>query len=104
MRQGTGFTDYYRLLGIVPGANTIQIRQAFIRKAKQHHPDVGGSTEAMRILNEAYKTLTVPESKAAYDLLHSFHTGTKEISYREVTLPNGLTPNSASLSDEYIDW
>ena len=104
MRQGTGFTDYYKLLGIPPSADTVQIRQAFVRKAKQHHPDVGGSTESMLILNEAYKTLTAPAPKAAYDLLHSFHTGTKEVLYHKVDLPGGHKQNSSPLSDDYIDW
>jgi len=34
------FVDYYKMLGLEPSANSIQIRQAFIHKAKQNHPDV----------------------------------------------------------------
>lgn len=104
MRQGKGFTDHYRLLGIAPSADPIQIRRAFLRKAKQNHPDIGGSAEAMRAINEAYKTLIAPASRAAYDLLHSFHTGTQEISYHQVNLPGTHASNAAHMSDGYIDW
>lgn len=73
------FVDYYKLLDLQPNASSTQIRNAFIHKAKQNHPDVGGSTESMRHINAAYKTLTSYSHKAAYDLLHSFHTGKKKL-------------------------
>jgi hypothetical protein len=34
-----------------------QIREAYRERALQHHPDAGGSVEAMRRLNEAYQLL-----------------------------------------------
>lgn len=98
------FTDYYKLLGIAPTANTLQIRRAFIQKAKQHHPDVGGSTDAMRLLNLAYKTLTSSTAKAAYDLLHRFHTGKKEVEYGGVEFGARTSKKVTDLSDEYVDW
>lgn len=104
MSQSVSFTDYYRLLGVVPGADSAQIRQAFLRKAKQNHPDIGGTAEAMRVINEAYKTLISPASRAAYDLLHSFHTGNKETSYHQINHSVGHKPDAAPLPDDYIDW
>lgn len=104
MGKGVGFTNYYELLGIFPSADSTRIRQAFLRKAKQNHPDIGGTAEAMQGINEAYKTLISPSSRAAYDLLHSFHTGTKEISYHQVHPTNGRESHTAQLSDDYIDW
>ena len=98
------FVDYYQLLGIKTNANSIQIRQAFISKAKQHHPDVGGSTESMRRLNAAYKTLASYSHRSAYDLLHSFHTGKNEIEYKVVGPQAKNESISEDLSDEYIDW
>ncbi len=32
-------TDPYRLLGIRPGASAEEVRRAFLRQAKLHHPD-----------------------------------------------------------------
>ena len=104
MQQDSEFKDYYKLLGIRPSADTIQIRRAFIQKAKLHHPDVGGSTDLMRLLNVAYKTLTSATPKAAYDLLHRYHTGKKEVEYKNVEFRAGTKPSSTILSDEYIDW
>lgn len=98
------FVDYYKLLGLEPNASSIQIRQAFVHRAKQNHPDVGGSTESMRLLNAAYKTLTSYSHRAAYDLLHSFHTGKNEIEYKAVGPQAKAQSNPDHLSDEYIDW
>jgi DnaJ-class molecular chaperone len=70
-----GFVDFYELLGVHPKAELHDIRQAYIRLAKRHHPDAGGSIEMMQGLNDAYRTLSSSTKKAAYDLLHSFHTG-----------------------------
>jgi len=102
--QQNEFVDYYKLLEIEPNASSIQIRKAFLQKAKQHHPDVGGSTESMRLLNTAYKTLTSYMHKAAYDLLHRFHTGKKEVEYNEIGPQAKSQSSSVNLSDEYIDW
>ena len=102
--QKDGFTDYYKLLDVEPNASSIQIRQAFLQKAKQHHPDVGGSTESMRLLNAAYTTLTSYTHKAAYDLLHRFHTGKNEIDYQVAGSQTKANSSSTNLSDEYIDW
>lgn len=103
MQQGVKFTDFYKLLGLQPSADRVQIRQAFLQKAKQHHPDVGGSTETMLLFNEAYKTLSAATSKKAYDMLHSYHTGTKMVAYREIK--SSLKEESnATLKDDYIDW
>lgn len=104
MLEVSEFTDYYKLLDIRPSANTIQIRQAFIQKAKQFHPDVGGSTDSMRLLNVAYKTLTTAKLKTAYDFSHRFHTGKNETKYTEVGIHGRNKASSTILSDEYIDW
>jgi len=74
--DGTEFVDYYELLDIGPTAEISHIRRAYILKAKEHHPDAGGSTEMMKLLNKAYKTLTSSSAKAAYDMIHSIEVGT----------------------------
>jgi curved DNA-binding protein CbpA len=98
----SSFVDYYQLLGIHPGADSAQIRAAFIQSAKLHHPDVGGSTETMLQLNVAYKTLMSSTAKASYDLLHSFHTGSTQASaykYNEGREVHDIT----DMTDEEID-
>ena len=46
------------VLGLQVGATQEQIKQAFRRLVKRHHPDVGGSAHAFRRVNEAYQQLT----------------------------------------------
>jgi hypothetical protein len=46
--------DPYEVLGIARGASFEEIRAAYRRACKTHHPDMGGSHEAMVELNTAY--------------------------------------------------
>ncbi|MCS7162488.1 MAG: DnaJ domain-containing protein [Bacteroidia bacterium] len=62
---------YYDLLGVPFGASAEAIKLRYRELAKQYHPDVNPSPEAerrMRLLNEAYRTLTTPHLRLAYDL------------------------------------
>jgi curved DNA-binding protein CbpA len=66
--------DYYAILGLLPAATRIEIRAAYRRLAKQHHPDANGrdqddpvACQFMYRLNEAYEVLRDPERRAAYD-------------------------------------
>lgn len=67
--------DYYQLLGIIRTANADQIRSAFHRFARKHHPDnfVGSPEEAERHTDlyqhasEAYRVLLDPTKRQLYD-------------------------------------
>jgi hypothetical protein len=45
--------DPFAVLGIPPGAGADEVAEARRRLARQSHPDVGGSLEAMQRINEA---------------------------------------------------
>ena len=49
--------DALSVLGLDQAATQDDIKQAFRRLVKQHHPDVGGSAEAFRRVNDAYQLL-----------------------------------------------
>ncbi|SVD35562.1 uncharacterized protein METZ01_LOCUS388416, partial [marine metagenome] len=49
--------NYYDTLGVSEDASDKQIKQAFKRLAKQHHPDRGGDQTKFKEANEAYDTL-----------------------------------------------
>lgn len=54
----TGDLDMcFRMLGISPSSTWDEIERAYKRKAKIHHPDLGGDEDMMRALNEAYNRL-----------------------------------------------
>ena len=67
--------DYYELLGIIRTANADQIRSAFHRFAREHHPDnfVGSPEESERHTelyqhgSEAYRVLGDPMKRKIYD-------------------------------------
>ncbi len=48
---------FYRLLGVSPSSNWDEIERAYRKKAKLHHPDLGGDEDTMKALNEAYEIL-----------------------------------------------
>ena len=63
--------NYYDLLGVRRDAAPEELKKAYRRLAKQHHPDVnGGSPEAeqrFKQIHEAYAVLQDEASRKAYD-------------------------------------
>jgi curved DNA-binding protein CbpA len=65
--------DLYQLLGVARGASREEIAQAWRRRARAEHPDarpgqVGGEAAGrFRALAEAYRVLSDPGRRAAYD-------------------------------------
>jgi curved DNA-binding protein CbpA len=64
--------DYYRVLGIAPGAGAEEIKRAYHRLAFQCHPDRNWeneeANEEMERINEAYAILSDPIKRREYDL------------------------------------
>ena len=62
--------DFYGVLGVSRNANEKEIRQAYRKLARQHHPDVNGSgasDERFKSINEAYSILSDPDKRRRYD-------------------------------------
>ncbi|MDA1129742.1 MAG: DnaJ domain-containing protein [Chloroflexi bacterium] len=63
--------DYYDTLGVARDASEKDIRSAFRKLARKHHPDVNkndpASEEKFKEINEAYTVLTDKESRRKYD-------------------------------------
>ncbi len=72
------FKDYYKILGLETSRVSIdEIKVAYRNAAKKYHPDVniGDSLAEERIkdINEAYRVLSVPNSKRKYDRIWNSH-------------------------------
>lgn len=59
--------DYYSILGVGKTATQEEIKQAYKKLAKEHHPDRGGDNAKFSIINEAYETLKDANKRANYD-------------------------------------
>jgi len=63
--------DYYNILGVKRNASEPEIKQAYRRLARKHHPDVNPgdkSAEArFKQINEAYEVLSDKETRKKYD-------------------------------------
>ena len=63
--------DYYEILGVDRGASADEIKKAYRRLARAHHPDVNGNTkeaeERFKEINEANEVLSNPEKRDIYD-------------------------------------
>jgi curved DNA-binding protein len=67
------YKDYYDILGVSRDADEKDIKRAFRRLARKHHPDVNpgdpGAEERFKEINEAYEVLSDPEKRRKYDQL-----------------------------------
>jgi curved DNA-binding protein CbpA len=70
--------NYYKVLGLENNASAGEIRKAFRKLSKTHHPDKGGDPEMFKNIAAAYEVLSDSEKKAEHD--------------KELKTPAGGTP------------
>ncbi|HWC09795.1 MAG TPA: molecular chaperone DnaJ [Acidimicrobiales bacterium] len=62
--------DYYKVLGVSENASEDELRRAYRKLAKQHHPDAHpGSEERFKDISAAYDVLSDAEKRKEYDEL-----------------------------------
>jgi curved DNA-binding protein len=67
------YKDYYKILGVDRKAKSEEIKRAYRKLAKQHHPDRNPgdnkAEEKFKEINEAYQVLSDPQKRSRYDQL-----------------------------------
>lgn len=63
--------DYYQILGVAKTADAKEIKKAYRKLARQHHPDINpdskGAEAKFKEINEAYQVLSDEEKRGLYD-------------------------------------
>ncbi|MGE3074889.1 MAG: pentapeptide repeat-containing protein [Dehalococcoidia bacterium] len=62
--------DHYAILGVARTASVMEVRAAYRKLAREHHPDANPDPEAearMRRINQAWETLRDTERRSTYD-------------------------------------
>lgn len=65
------YKDYYKTLGVKKNAGADEIKKAYRKLARKHHPDVNPddrtAEEKFKDINEAYEVLSDEDKRAKYD-------------------------------------
>src|SRR4051794_27144748 len=67
------YKDYYKILGVPKTATKAEIKKAYRKLARQHHPDIKPgdkkAEQTFKDLNEANTVLSDPDKRKKYDAL-----------------------------------
>lgn len=90
----------YDELDVKPDATADEIKRAYRKKAREKHPDKGGSSDEFAPIARAYKVLSNPDLRLLYDA-----TGQERRTPIEVEVQNILTQvfNEALASEKDIE-
>ncbi|MEG1397465.1 MAG: J domain-containing protein [Raoultibacter sp.] len=59
--------DYYKALGVPRTATVDEIKKAYRKLARKHHPDAGGDEAKFKEIGEAYEVLSDDKKRELYD-------------------------------------
>jgi curved DNA-binding protein len=95
------FKDYYEVLNVPRSATAVEIKKAYRKLAREHHPDVArikrGSEDKFKEINEAYEVLGDSAKRKRYDSLGANWKQGAEFGYKGGTreFKNGKPVNRA---------
>lgn len=97
------YKDYYKTLGVSKNATDKEIKAAYRKLARKHHPDVNkgdAKSEArFKEINEANAVLSDPEKRRRYDAL-----GPDWASYARSGPPRGAGPRGQRGGPVHVDF
>ena len=70
--------DPYAVLEVAPSATQVELKAAYRRLVKQHHPDAGGDEQHILALNAAWEKIGDPETRRCFDREHGFSVSARE--------------------------
>lgn len=74
--MATATRDYYKILGVAENASADEIKKAYRKLAKQHHPDANPNNAAaadrFKEISEAYSVLSDDDKRKQYDQVRKF--------------------------------
>jgi curved DNA-binding protein len=86
------FTDYYEDLQVSSNADVETIERVYRLLAKRYHPDNNGTggAEKFNIITTAYRELSDPEKRAAFDVTYEKERTRQLKSVSEASCPEGF--------------
>lgn len=98
--------DYYAVLNVAEAADAKAIKAAYLQRAKQCHPDRGGSHELMKRLNEAYAILSNPQARRLYDQRRAgqLHGAESRAFQEEVRSAHAKAEAYPSRWEDFVRW
>lgn len=66
-KRDTDTNKLYETLGVPKEATQSEIKKAFMKHAKEHHPDKGGDAEKFKEYQGAYEVLGDAKKRELYD-------------------------------------
>ncbi|WP_211879834.1 DnaJ C-terminal domain-containing protein, partial [Pseudarthrobacter albicanus] len=73
--------DFYKILGVAKDASDADIKKAYRKLARQHHPDTNSGDAAaerkFKDISEAYSVLSDPEERQQYDAIRAMGGGAR---------------------------
>src|SRR4026207_2156518 len=88
--------DYYKTLGVKRDAKPEEIKKAYRRLARKHHPDVNpgdkASEERFKQTTEAFDVLSDPKKRSVYDRFGQYSDNLADAAARGATPGGGAGP------------
>lgn len=73
--------DFYKILGVAKDASEADIKKAYRKLARQHHPDTNAGNAAsekkFKDISEAYSVLSDPDERQQYDAIRAMGSGAR---------------------------
>src|SRR5712692_613168 len=99
--------DYYSTLGVPRNAKAPDIKKAYRRLARKHHPDVNpgdkAAEERFKQMSEAFDVLSDPKKRAVYDRFGQYSDNLADAAARGAT-PGGAYTRGTPFDFSGFDW